>query len=499
MTLDAVVGLAGGLAASIAVARVLGPRQLGYYSYLLWAMSAVTAAAAMGVPAAAQKYAAEAFGAGGIQAGLGIIRRTWRIQSAISGITAAAALAVVAFVVPPQHRFYAAIGAASIAPAMLMEIPTSANAAAQRYGATVIPSIIAAIVNLAGIALSLASGWGLPGLAGSLLASRLADLALRRSFFARVSSELRSGAPAGPAPPGPDLVARMRRFCLHSAALQILNLIVWDRSEVFFLERYRAIQDVAFYAMPFNITTQALVFARAFSSTAGVNLMTKAGSRTDAAKAQAAVNVRYLALFMLPVLLGLAALSGPLIRTLYGTAYSPAVPVLALLGLFAVARAVLAPLLIVLAAFEAQVWAVRVTLGCALLNIALDFLLIPAHGPLGAALANGIAQSTAVFGIWMCVTHHAGIDLQSATLVRVAAAAAGAVIPAAVLSLVSPAWFAIGAGVACGAALYPLLIRAAGAMQPGDRLRMAGLIPLLPRGVRGAAGRLLYWITPSEA
>jgi len=76
LALEAVVSLLGGLAASVAVARVLGPEKVGYFSYLLWAVSAVTTAASLGVPGATRKFAAEYFGAGRIRAGLDVVGRT---------------------------------------------------------------------------------------------------------------------------------------------------------------------------------------------------------------------------------------------------------------------------------------------------------------------------------------------------------------------------------------------------------------------------------------
>lgn len=500
LTLEATVGLFGGLAASVAVARVLGPEKVGYFSYLLWAVSAVTIAASLGVPGATRKFAAEYFGAGRIRAGLDVVGRTWRVQAFTAAAAAAVALAVVLAVIGPEHRLFAALGALTVAPTILLEIPTAASAAAQQNRAIVIPAVISATLNLGGVGLCLALGWDLPGLAASLLLARILDMALRRMFFARIAAGLRASVAGRPDPPADAAdSARIRRFCLHAAALQLLYLVVWDRSEVFFLERFCPIEQVAFYAIPFSMASQALIFARTFSATASVNLMTKVASRTEAARAQTALIVRYLFVFITPLLFGLAALSGPIVRTFYGAAFEAAAPVTAILAVSSLARAALTPLMFTLAAFERQGRAIAVTLACAVLNVALDFALIPSHGALGAAVANGIAQLAAAGGIYAYLTRSMGISLDPGRLLRVAAAAAGCVLPAAALSFTAPAWVALGAGVAAGVALYPPLLKVFRASAQGDSDRVNEVAPLLPRPLRAPAKRVLEWVTRPTA
>lgn len=495
MTLDVVVGAIAGLAASVAVARVLGPRQVGFYSYLLWAVSAAASAGALGIPAATRKYTAEYLGAGKTGVALAVVARTWRLQFVLATVTGAGALAVAFSLVPPEHRSYAILGTLSIVPAMLMDIPTAAAAAAQRYRAAVIPSLTAATTNLVGVALALIFRWGLPGLAASLLAARLADLALRQMSFRTISAELRRQAAGDRARTTEEgLGKRMRNFCVASAGLQLLSLVVWDRSEVFFLGRYCPIQQVAFHSIPFNMTTQALLFARAFSSSAGASLMTRVGSSKEGAQAQVPVLFRCLALFVLPMLLGMAAISGPIVQVLFGNAYQPAAAVLVLLSLSSITRAALAPLLSAFAAFEMQTRALQVMAGCAAMNLTLDFLLIPAHGAVGAAAANGIAQCAAASLLCLFLTREMRIDLEPLRLLRTAMAAVLAVAPAAALAFLWSPWLALTAGILAGATLYGPLLRQVGAVDRADRERLASLIPFLPRLLHRPAGRLLLWL-----
>ena len=85
-------------------------------------------------------------------------------------LTTGIAIAGVLYIAVPDHRLYVILNALGIAPLMLMEIPGSASAAAQRYRANVVPGIVGGLVNVTGIALSLTLRWDLIGLSASLLA-----------------------------------------------------------------------------------------------------------------------------------------------------------------------------------------------------------------------------------------------------------------------------------------------------------------------------------------
>jgi O-antigen/teichoic acid export membrane protein len=500
MAVDFLLGAVGGLAASVAIAHALGPAKVGYYSYLLWAVSSVAAAAGLGVPAATRKYAAEFFGAGDTRAALDIVDRTWNIQRVFATSAALGSLAVVAFFVPGQHRIYAVLAALCVVPTMLLEIPTAAAAAAQRYQAFVVPSIIGAALNLSGVALSLVFRWDLAGLSASLFTARCVDLWLRRRAFARIAVR-RAGQPAALTGTNrnPCLTRRIRRFCAGSAAVQLLSLIVWDRSEVFFLGRFCDARQVAFYAMPFNMISQALLTTRGFASSAGAHLMNKVGSDRVAARCLTAVMLRYVAMIALPLLLGLAALSRPLVTLLYGIDFQPAAAILAVLATFAVARAAITPVLHVFSAFEMQGRALAVMTFCAAANLLLDWFLIPVRGALGAAFANGLSQCAGICALWLVLAREMRIHLQWRGMLPIAGAAIGAVTPAAAIALALPPWPALLIGVTAGVILYPTLLRALKAIDPADLERFTSLVLLVPVLLQPPTLRLIAWLAPESA
>lgn len=500
LTADFILGTIGGLAASIAVAHLLGPVKVGYYSYLLWAVTAAATASGLGIPSATRKFAAECLGAGQTGLALAILERAWKAQRVIALIAGTAALAVVFFFVGAEQRTYALVGALCLAPTILMEIPAAGAAAAQQYRATVVPSLIASVVNLAGVALSLILRWDLVGLCASLLTARLLALALRRLSLGRVTASLRrNSAAAKPGTVDRELDGRLRRFCAGAAAVDLLNLVVWDRSEIFFLGRFCDIREVAFYAIPFNIINQVLLLTRSYTSSASVHLMSKIGSDIQGAKALTTTLLRYLAMMAFPLLFGLAALSRPLVQVVYGSAFHPAATILAILAIFSIVRAALTLVLLLYSAFELQGLAVRVMAVCAAFNLLLDLLLIPKHAALGAAVASAIAQCAGISALWFVLASRLRLVLGWRRLLPVAAAAVGAVIPAAVLAVIWPPWPALLGGILSGALLYAPLMRVAGAMRKSDQEHFRSLLPLIPAPLRTPAARLMNWLVQGAA
>src|SRR5439155_7387159 len=98
-------------------------------------------------------------------------------------------------------------------------------------------------------------------------------------------------------------------------------VVVWDRSEVFFLKGFSNIKEIAFYSVGFNLVQQLLSLPRVFTSPASARLMVEFGQDRRMSAQIAEITTRYLALFTMPALLGVAAISGPLLRFVYGAAY----------------------------------------------------------------------------------------------------------------------------------------------------------------------------------
>jgi O-antigen/teichoic acid export membrane protein len=129
---------------------------------------------------------------------------------------------------------------------------------------------------------------------------------------------------------------------------------------------------------------------------------------------------------------------------------------------------------------EAQGFMVRWLFCAAVLNLLLDWFLIPPYGAIGAAIANGIAQSVAVGGVWAKGTAALRIKLPTRFLRRVTVSAAlmsAIVLP---IGALLPGLPALLVGVPTGVVAFGLMIRLFKCLETEDLARFRELSRRLP-------------------
>jgi O-antigen/teichoic acid export membrane protein len=469
--LDRAIGIASTLITSVAVARSLGPEKLGYYIYLVWVTAIAGTVGSLGVPAATRKFMSEYRGRGEIGVAARIVSTTFRVQVAIALVVQVAALAVVVTLVPQTHRTYALIAVLSLFPLFMVQIATAANVAAEDYGANVKASLASTLVGFSGVIATLIFRWDLVGLASSLLAARVTDFWIRHALFWRRHRRQTDGAQIPTTLPA-DLRERMFAFSMRSVGVLLIAAVVWDRSELFFLQMFTTARDLAFYSLGFNITQQVMMVPQVFSSAAGSTLMVVYGRDRLAAARIATNTLRYLAIATLPMMIGIAALSEPLVSVVYGRQYVEAIPVLTACALFMIPKAVLLPAQQLLTAGERQSALLKWGAVCAGVNIALDLLLIPDGKAIGAAIANGLTQVLAGLGIWFIAIRAFEMSLPWQLLIRVTASAATMGVVVAVFARYVSSIVALAAGVPLGVIVYATMLKITSALTPEDWLRL---------------------------
>lgn len=481
LALDAGVNFVAALICSVAVARVMGPEKLGYYNYALWVASITGLVATFGVPSATRKFAAEYFGRGEVATAKAVIKATFRFQLISAIVTVAIGLLVVLSRVAPEHRTYTILAILSVFPSMMLGIPTAANAALEELGDNVRSSVAGTAVNLLGVSLVLVMEWGLEGLTAVLLLSRLTDLGLRYWLFRRRFAEF-AGVPAGILPE--DVRKRLVRFCWQSTLLLALDTVVWDRSEMFFLQWFSDIKEVAFYSLAFNIMQYAVMAPRVLATASLTTLMVRQGREPGSMGALTATSLKYIALMSLPLTLGMAALSSPAIHLVFGKEYLPAIPVLTTVAIFAFSKALLNPARALLITTENQGFMLKWGIATAILNLGLDLWWIPSGGAIGAAYANGVSQLVACLGIWVFVCRKFTIPLQAKPLLGMVASAVTMAAAAALIARVLPPLPAALVGVPVGALVFLLCLRLTHSLDETDRARLMSLQPARPPWLR---------------
>ena len=161
--------------------------------------------------------------------------------------------------------------------------------------------------------------------------------------------------------------------------MAVLDAIVWDRSEVFFLGLYASSEDIAFYSLAFGLATRIMIIPAiavgallpAFSALHGH------GDAEDFGRLYRSV-LRYVALVGAPLAAMVAALAPSIIVWLYGDAYLPAAPLVGVLAAVALLSALRQVAWAALRGVGDRRCALTATAVAAVINVALAMALIPA-------------------------------------------------------------------------------------------------------------------------
>jgi O-antigen/teichoic acid export membrane protein len=261
----------------------------------------------------------------------------------------------------------------------------------QQYSFLLRLNLIISPVWVTGCVLAL---WAGAGVAGVLIATLVAEVVTvltlgwraQRQFGIHWNGRL------------PDaLRGRLVRYNLALALLVFLNIIIWQRSELVFLARFSGPAQVSYYAIPFALTGR--LGGLVPGAILGVLLpsLTYAQGMGDEPRFKAVFGeaLRYLTLLTLPLLLLGFGLASIIIGLLYGPSFGPAVVVFQILLVSTIFMVLGQASQSALLGAESQSWLIKTGLVAAAVSIALDLLLIPRWGAVGAAVAN-----TTVQGLW---------------------------------------------------------------------------------------------------
>jgi O-antigen/teichoic acid export membrane protein len=199
----------------------------------------------------------------------------------------------------------------------------------------------------------------------------------------------------------------------------------------------------------------------------------------------------------LPVLIGLACVGSPFVRVMYGSQYLPAIPVFIVVALLSVPRAILTPAQTLLYSAEDLGFVLKWGCGAAAINVLLDLALIPSQGALGAAWANGIAQTFAAVTIWGRVLVRYPVRIDMPVLLRLSAATlAMAVVVLGIVAMPFNPIMKLSVAIPAGAIVFLVTSRMFAVLQIDDRRRLLQLSALLPTPVGSSFKRLVDFLVP---
>jgi len=490
---DLVVGFLGALVTTIAVARVIGPEKLGYFNLVFWLTNVASTLGSFGIPLAALKYMAQFNGEGRRELSAAVFRYSLHRQLLVAiGITVPS-LVVVWFFANPEFTVTSSLLVLSILPQMVLSIPSHANVAAEDFKANTRATSVSTTANVVLVAASLLLGFGLVGIAAALFISRSAELYLKLAPVHRDFGTLpRIGLDR-------DLHKRLNSFSAWGGLLTLLQAVVWDRSDILFLKWLQPdIKQISFFSVPFSLADRMIWFPKAFAGAMSATQAAEYGRNKERLFSVTAQGTAYVFMAAAPILLSMACLSGPTISVLYGKQYLPAIPVLAVVALLALPKALLSPAVTLLYAVEDVPYVVKCYFACGILNVILDLLLIPRHAAIGAAYANGIAQACAAAGIWIRVVHRYPVVLPYRKLARFCGCVAAMIaVILAIRQLPVPDAARLVLALATGGSTLLIGLRLARVFSTTDGARLRAVAQSIPRFVQSPASRLVDFIAPA--
>jgi O-antigen/teichoic acid export membrane protein len=394
-------------------------------------------------------------------------RRLLLLQLAIAAVVSILTACFSFFQTP--YRDIILLAAVMILLQALQQGLLAALAGVQRFDRIALISLYVALAQVAAVSAAAALHFGVMG----MLFATLAGLAVGTCLSYREVDRLLLKLPVvsfGVPAEKPEIFNRIKKFSITISYILLLDAIVWQRSEVLFLKWYSTLPQIAFYALAYSIAAKLGDISGTFSSTL-LPLYSESYGRHGLREVGSVLTkaLKYLQMVMVFPCLLTAAICKPVVELLYGSNYDAVVlPLQLLLVSLAITSigVVCSPLLV---GTERQSFIAKYGSFVAVLNITLDFILIPRHGALGAAIANCAAQVVGVIGGAVYVIRYARISFPWRTTATIYFAAAISVAPIAYCSAQSQLGIIVLAGsVAIGAILYVLLLVISGEIGKGD-------------------------------
>jgi O-antigen/teichoic acid export membrane protein len=472
---------------SIAIARTLGPSKMGYIIYVAWIVSVVTSLGGLGIPATTQKYMAEFLGMGDRGTARHIYFHTLWFQMALASLASIALVLWVFHDATSEYRIPAALIALSIWPAMVNEISAQGNVASEDLSANLPGSVLSMIFFFVAIMATVFFKWGVLGVGASIFLTRLLDFLIR--LFPTMKRIL-SWEKAHVQPE--NLRQRMISFSWQSVASMIVALIVWDRSEFLLLKHLCSdIRQVAYYSVAFSMAERLLITSAVFGSATNATIFAQYGRDKSKIPWITASSFRYLVLSSVPLHFISAALAFPALILLYGNQYAGAALVVTLAPLLCMPKAFIGPVQSLLQSAERQSYVIGATVLAGVVDLGVAWVLIPKYGAVGACIASGAAQITAVSAMWAIGIRLFGVRLPWGHVAKVTFISTVAALAAHFAAFRFKPLVAIISGGSASLIVLFVLFYALRVLDDQDRPRLAVITAMLPKPLSGPAEKLI--------
>jgi O-antigen/teichoic acid export membrane protein len=406
------------LVVSIVAARALGPDGMGRQSYISFILLTTMMACSAGFSATLPRYVGELIGQG--EEGKLQTLATWSWQLAlVAGALGAGILVVIAALgaTPQLAWVFASVAAFT---GILHKVPASILNGAQRWRQNSIVILGTAAATGIATVVALLLGGGITSIFVCTAAGNTVLLLLTRGLSRRLLSRIRAvRVPLG------HLRIEVLRFAAVASVPMLLNFVVFQRSEFYFLERSSTNTQIALYSIAYSVYAALLAFPTGFVQMFAPAVATLKGAGAhERIRNGYARSLRLIFLITIPITAAAIVFGPPLVQLVYGDQYAGAgvlIRVLAIPLLIVPAGGVSGGLLFGYGRIRVPV---LVGIVAGTVDLGLAALLVPHLDALGAAFANISAQLIAgLLGIGYCVRMVGGIQTAPRHLAKTVAAA----------------------------------------------------------------------------
>jgi len=386
-----------GLAGSILLARYLGPELMGEYSFVTWLIGIMGILIGIGFPNTVTKFIAELIGSRDKDSAQMLYARLLQVQFILVLLITIILMSMFYPKLSLEKREYYFFAFLSLIPLCMSTFLTAAFHGVQNFKVT---SIIGSFINLFQLVLIILFihlDLGLKGLIAIIFISGIIQTlmlwkCIGHTFYIPKSFKIPK-----------ELSNKVIRYTFNIYWVTALSMIVWQKSELFFLKVYSELEEIAYYSIAFNIAMIMTGFTALFSTVIFPVLSSYYGAG-DREGIQNVYNksIKAILIFYLPICIIVIVVAKPMVSVMYSSQFLAVSPLLIILmasSIFSAVGILFANLL--LAVNRADIQAKYVSL-IALTNIILDFILIPRYGATGAALANSSIRIMS-FPIWMWI------------------------------------------------------------------------------------------------
>ena len=390
------------LVISVAAARYLGPDGMGRQSFIAFVELSVIELLTSGFAMSLQRYVGESVGAARSGQARWLARAIFRIQLAAAVIGGGVLVALGLLGSEPGAAWIFA-GLATFS-GVLASVPGAILTGLQRWRDATVAGLVTGGFGTVATVVVLALGGRISAMfaveAAVLLLVLVWTGVLARRSLSAVSTEL---------VPALDLRRRSLRFAAYASASGLLYLIVWRRSEFFFLNHYSPDSEIAFYSIAFALVTAVVRLPSAMGQVLAPAVATLLGAgEHERIRRGFSRALRLLLIVTMPIAAATAALGPQAIRLIWGDDYAPTRdPLLIMVG-----ASLITPVTVLASSLLAGLEYVRLplaaTAAAGVVDLGLAAALVPHHGAVGAAIANAAAQVTAGVPLILYAARRAG-------------------------------------------------------------------------------------------